>query len=232
MQVPNIKIYAFICTRSSNLRGTTRDLISYYSDCGIKTLLFVNKTSIFEAYASGLEKISANPNDIIILCHDDIEILSKKEQFLHHLTRLCCDLKTGFVGGAGTTKLSEDAIWWNQQNWHMGFHRGFIIHGKDNELQSTYYGPYGRVLCIDGLFLAARCKVLQDVGLEKPSIFSGEWDFYDIYYTYRANELGYHNQILPVFIRHESFGDLAGRDSWHQNREAFIKHYKLPKEIK
>ena len=81
---------------------------------------------------------------------------------------------------------------------------------------------------MDGLFLAATVKTLRKVGLEKPEYFPGEWDFYDIHYTVTARKQGWRNFTVPLFIKHESRGELVGRDSWHKNREAFIKNTSLP----
>ena len=135
--------------------------------------------------------------------------------------------KTGIVGAAGTAHLGEEAVWWNQKQWAAGKHRGSVNH-KTPDIHETYYGPHGRVVALDGLFLAARKEVWDKVGLEKPTYFKGNWDFYDIHYTTRAHLLGYKNYTIPVELIHESSGELAGRDSWHMNREAFIAHTELP----
>lgn len=237
MTSQDITFHAFICTRNRNLSETTENLTSYLQKSGVNIKLLVDQSSIFGAYNGALNLTEPNDNDIIILCHDDIEIYNSPENFrsvLYENLILGGD-KVGFVGTAGTTELGETAVWWDQTRWQQGKHRGFVIHSKDNNLfgneKSTYYGPYGEVISIDGLFLAARAKTLRRIGLEKPEYFTGEWDFYDIYYTYRAIELGMKNRVVPLFVRHESIGELAGRDSWHQNREAFILQNRLPRSI-
>ena len=137
---------------------------------------------------------------------------------------------SGFIGPAGTTYLGTDAVWWNHVNWSKGMHKGLVFHGK-NKLETTYYGHYGQVVVLDGLFLACRARILDDLKLTKPAFFNGEWDFYDIWYTYQAHTKGYKNKAAPILLRHESFGELAGRDSWHKNREAFISVARLPVKI-
>ena len=228
-----MKIYAFVCTRDKNLSETTERLLSYLSSCNVDTKLLVGAKSIFSGYAKALKLANPDDEDIVILCHDDIEILSSKEYFAKALAYKLVDDKTGFVGVAGTTHLSQDAVWWNHQLWSQGKHRGLVFHGNSIEnAQSTYYGQNERVVVLDGLFLASKAKVLRDVGLEKPEYLEEAWDFYDIHYTYTANEKGYNNYTIPIFIMHNSFGDLAGRDSWHKNRLNFINKHNLPKEIK
>ena len=168
----------------------------------------------------------AKPEDIIILCHDDLKIHSSKAEFISALAK-CVNKRTGVVGLAGTANLGEDSVWWNQERWRQGFHRGSVKH-QNPEVHETYYGPHGRVVALDGLFLAARKEVWDHISLEKPTYFEGNWDFYDIHYTTKAHELGYHNFTIPIEVIHESSGELVGRDSWHKNREAFISNTKLP----
>jgi len=113
--------------------------------------------------------------------------------------------------------------------WQQQKHKGFVYHGEDIlKADSTYFGPPGRVVCLDGLFLAAKGKTLRDIGLQKPSYFEGDWDFYDIHYTVAAHLKRYHNKVVPITLLHNSYGELAGRDSWHKNRLAFISNTDLP----
>lgn len=224
-----MNIYAFICTRSKDFNETTKRLSSYLSRAGVKAKFLVNQKSIFSGYASAFKKFDVQDDDIVIMCHDDIEILTDPEQFIRIIVKSVLDKKTGFVGVAGTTHLSQDAVWWNHSLWQQGKHRGHVYHGQDiHTADSTYYGKPDRVVCMDGLFLAARGEVLREVGLDKPEYFEGGWDFYDIHYTITAHEKKYHNRVLPINILHNSKGELVGRDSWHKNRQAFIDRTNLP----
>lgn len=189
--------------------------------------------SIFEAYRGAIERINPEKDDIIILCHDDIEILSPKEEFLEKLTSLCNKEGVGFVGPAGTTYLGSEAVWWNHDNWQKGLHKGRVFHfTPDGRKYNTDYGPHGEVVVLDGLFLAARGHIFDQLNLHKPSYFQGEWDFYDIYYTTQAINLGYINHTLDLEFVHHSRGELVGRDSWYNNKAAFIAYNDLPLDIK
>ena len=79
--------------------------------------------------------------------------------------------------------------------------------------------------------VAARGDVIRNVGLNKPEYFKGEWDFYDIHYTTTAYNKGYCNKVINLDILHNSRGELVGRDSWHENRAAFIANTRLPIKI-
>lgn len=214
----------------------TRGLVDTLSSYGVGVKLLVKQSSIFEAYERGLRLCDAKDEDIIIFCHDDLQILSSHIQFIAALSK-CVEKTTGIVGPAGTTLLGEDSVWWNQERWAAGYHRGMVKHkttvkfhdAPDRpQIQETNYGPYGPVVVLDGLFLAARKEVWLDVGIQKPDYFEGSWDFYDLHYTSTAHKMGYINYTVPVDLIHMSRGELVGRDSWHKNREAFIANTELP----
>ena len=227
-------INAVICTRTTKkVSETTDKLVKYFANCGIKVYLLGNQPSIFEAYKKAYDKINPDRDDVIIFCHDDIEIRDSSEVFIEKIKILTSLPETGFIGPAGTTHLSENAVWWDQELWKAGKHRGLVFHvDQQGKEYATYYGEPDDVLALDGLFLAAKAKVIENVGLEKPEYFEGEWDFYDIHYTTTAFNKGYINKILPLNIVHHSRGELVGRDSWHKNRAAFIENTELPLVIK
>ena len=221
-----MRIFSITCTRDKNLGEGTKTLFSTLSSYGVHVKVLANQTSIFEAYKKGLASCDAGLNDIVIFCHDDIEIRSSKADFLAALLP-CLDPKTGIVGLAGTTELGENAVWWDQTKWREGKHRGKVLH-REPHVHSTEYGACGTVVALDGLFLAARKEVWETISLDKPEHFEGDWDFYDIHYTTKAHLLGYKNYTVPIEVIHDSSGELVGRDSWHLNREAFINNTKLP----
>ena len=227
--------YAVICSRSrEDISPTAHALMNYYSSVGVQTLLMCNQASIFSAYASAFKKVNPDPEDMFIFCHDDIEVHEAKEDFLDKLKEETEPTDVGFVGPAGTTYLGEDAVWWDHNKWREGKHRGrvFHVHPETKGPVDTLYGFPGPVVVLDGLFLAARARTISQIGLDKPEYFEGKWDFYDIHYTSKAFLEGFTNKAVDIKIIHHSLGELAGRDSWHKNREAFISKTELPLQIK
>ena len=224
-----MKIFAIICTRDKSLNPVTSKLIHTLSSYGVNVKVLANQESIFEAYEKGLSLCDAEDKDIVILCHDDLDIGSTRAEFIAALAS-CLEVGAGIVGPAGTTLLGVDAVWWNQERWQAGYHRGSVDHHKKetNQKYTTHYGPHGQVVVLDGLFLAAKKEVWEQVGLKKPPYFEGKWDFYDIHYTTTAHLLGLKNATIPLHMIHYSGGELVGRDSWHKNREAYIKNTPLP----
>ena len=84
-----MNIYALICNRSHKPGKTLKKIVNFYKYCGIHTILLEDKNSIFEAYNEGynyVRGLSDDKNFILIMCHDDIEILSNREHFLHNLS--------------------------------------------------------------------------------------------------------------------------------------------------
>ena len=228
-----MNIYCVFCTRSSEkITKTTQKLLEFMAKCEIKTLVMAGADSIFSAYEKAFNHVKPNNEDIFIFCHDDIEIREEPEIFKNKLKEALSGDKPGFVGPAGTTRLSENAVWWDHELWKAGFHRGRVKHldpqGREYE---TYYGEPDSVVVLDGLFLAAKARTIREVGLEKPDYFEGAWDFYDIHYTTTAHQKGFTNKVILLNILHNSAGELAGRDSWHKNREAYIKNTNLPLKI-
>ena len=225
-----MNIHAVICTRSrEDITKTTDKLLTFLSACKVKTYLITGAKSIFSAYYGAFKRIAPQPEDIMIFCHDDIEIRENPLTFVTNLKKALENEDSGFTGAAGTMELGPTAVWWDQDRWMQKLHRGKVIHlDESNKEYVTYYGKPGDVVVLDGLFLAAKPKVLDEVGLQKPEYFEGEWDFYDIHYTSQAFLKGYKNKVLEVNILHNSRGELVGRDSWHKNREAFIANTQLP----
>lgn len=227
-------IYAVICTRDKNKVTTvTNSLIKYFTEAGIKVVVMAKQKSIFSAYASAVKKIDPEKKDIIIFCHDDIEIKEEPLDFKKTLVDALSGPGVGFVGPAGTTYLGEDAVWWNHENWKKGLHRGRVFHvdKKSGQLENTMYGFEDDVVVLDGLFLACGGHLAKKLDFSKPEYFEGDWDFYDIHYTTQAHIMGYRNAVRDLQIVHHSRGELAGRDSWHKNRRAYIDNTDLPLEI-
>ena len=213
------KVYAFICTRTKNFSDVTKNCLAYLASCGVEVKIMVNQDSIFGGYKKAFDRVNPDPNDIIILCHDDIEFKTPFTSFKSILSK-SLGPKTGFVGVGGTTYLDGDLVWWEQERWKQGLHAGCVWHSKDTgEVYETPYGPNRRVVVLDGVFLAARAKILEKVGLEKPDYLKGGWDFYDIHYTLTAHKMGFENKTIPIAIVHHSPGELVGRDSWHINKD-------------
>lgn len=233
------KIIAIICTRTSKTPIGFPELRTYFQD---GTVIQENHESIFTGYEDGIVKAKQNfdlrDDDILVFCHDDITILSNYPTFKFALEYSLEKFKdVGFVGVAGTRKLDENCVWWAQHLWQQGYHRGSLYHGKNIFTANfTLYTPPGKdhereVIVLDGVFLACKVSTIDKVKWIKPDTFKGNWDFYDLYTTWRARRLGFRNYVIPITILHNSSGELVGRTGWEENRKEFRSLTSTPVEI-
>jgi len=65
---------------------------------------------MFEGYQTGLDTLNPGREDIVIMCHDDIEILSDRTVFKQILEQTLAKKSVGFVGPAGTTSARRETI--------------------------------------------------------------------------------------------------------------------------
>jgi len=235
-----MKIYSIACTRDKDISGSSLKYENFCKMVGVDHKWLVGEKSIFDAYEREIINFLNDPkikeDDVLILCHDDIEIWDNPIDFFDSLKIATLD-DTGFVGVAGTTFLDKDSVWWDLNRRKAGYHRGFVWQGTDRfNFYPNQFGPPGRVCVLDGCFLAASFRTLRRLyeadRLKKPFNFTGDWDFYDLHYTMTAHELGLKNMAVSIHILHNSRGELAGRTSWHENRKAFISNNNLPVIVK
>tara|TARA_R110000765_G_scaffold107642_4_gene198467 strand:+ start:9874 stop:10575 length:702 start_codon:yes stop_codon:yes gene_type:complete len=219
--------YAFIPSRAGNSK-TLSNLKDFFELAGYDVNVLVDKSSIFEAYSGALRECKVKATDKVVMCHDDIEILSSPEAFNDILDSHFKKPKAGFLGVAGTRYFPDHAVWWSG---YGGDHKpmspqnplcGFIFHGETTEsMRLENYGTHANTVVMDGVFLAATGAVLNSIQLNKPKSFEGGWHFYDVFYTYQAFKKGFVNSTAPVLVRHESVGEPD--EVYNKNRLAFLK---------
>ena len=159
--------------------------------------------------------------DIIVLCHDDIDIISKPEDLLSCL-EVTRKPNVAFVGVAGSCYIPQQGGWWNARG--TGDARGFVFQGNNNQTMSpNYFGKSGQVVVLDGCFLAITYENLMKIGLDEPEYLKTGWDFYDIHLTYKAHLDGFSNYVVPIITMHESPGMM--REGWYSARENFMRHH-------
>lgn len=220
-------IYSIICSRKDKRPVNFDNLLKYFIDAKIHCVVAYDQEGIFQGYHNTLKSLNAKDDDIIILCHDDIQIFSDRDQFINILTEELSKPDVGFVGPAGTTYLGPNAVWWDHILRQQNYHRGFVFQGSDpKKLNPNHFGPHGNVVVLDGLFLAAKKRTLDVVGIQKPKEFPNGWDYYDLFYTLTAYERGFTNRTVPIILTHYSDGVM--RPTWDENRKEFRKMFRLP----
>jgi len=197
---------------------------SYLKDCGWEVCVIENAYSIFDAVESTLIQHKVMAKDLVLLCHDDIEIQVEKKYFNNLIEENITGNKTGFLGLAGAKKLLPSGVWWEGLGKWDNF-SGYVLHNHEGEERPTIYGPHGNVQVLDGLFLVAKGGVWNSIQVRQPDSFTGNWDFYDIFYTFQAHLKGFQNKTIPIRVLHDSLGEIKGRKGWEENRVAFSEMF-------
>ena len=218
-------IYFSVCSRQDKQPKSLGKLIDYCKDNeALDIRVCYDSTSIYEGHKENIKFFKMAPlesGDIIVLCHDDIEILSKPEDLIHNL-RIARKPNVGFVGLAGSCRIPSDGGWWVARN--TGDTRGFVFQGADHQTMSpNYFGKSGQAVVMDGCLLAITHGNLKKIGLDQPEYLETGWDFYDIHLTYKAYQEGFSNYVVPIVAMHESPGIM--RDGWYAAREKFMRHH-------
>lgn len=152
----------------------------------------LNASSIARGYNAGAKKAEG---DILVFCHDDIKIRFDKltwDEFVDNLT----DRDSGIGGVAGFRKVAFDGHWPPPG----GFGSGGCLHGSEGHVWYTTFGLFGRTLTLDGIFLAMRREVFND--LEGFDTEYPGWHWYDTDITFRSHLAGYRNFTYPLLIEH------------------------------
>lgn len=160
--------------------------------------------SLSEGYNRGFER---SAGEIVVFCHDDIEILASdfKDRLKKHLEQF--DL----VGVAGSDRFVGPT--WSEAGPPNVY--GQVAHvpkaGKGYEL--ARWGVQARcipdIVLLDGVFMAARRAVCEEVRFDE-KVFDG-FHLYDLDFSLRASLAGYRLAVCnDLKLLHYSKGDFEG----------------------
>lgn len=225
-------IYLSVCSRKDKQPKALELLKQWvysHKPSHFEIIINYDSPSIYEGHKKNVIAMTNHmagieDDDIVVLCHDDVEIISNP-QVMTDLLYLANRPGVGFLGVAGACRfdnLSMQGAWWNSRV--TGEARGFVFQGTDpTTMMPNYFGKSGQVVVLDGCFLACSYKTLKTIGLDKPHYLSSDWDFYDIHLTFKAHLMGMNNYVIPAIIRHESPGLM--REGWFKAKEQFLKYH-------
>ena len=112
-------IYAIICSRKDKPTKELDKLIYFFTSLNIQYHIAYDAESVFKGYKEGIDHLKPGKDEFVVLCHDDIEILSDRNDFREILKEHLFNPKVGFIGPAGTTLLGSDAVWWEIGRAHV-----------------------------------------------------------------------------------------------------------------
>lgn len=195
---------------------------------GLKNVEVIQKInngskSLSQVYNEILEE---SKNDIVILCHDDLEFDTKEwgKKIIKHFSKT----DYGVLGVAGTTEIPKSGMWWEDKRKMIG-----IVNHKHEgkKWESKYSKSWGDEInecCfVDGLFIAVNKKKIKENFDESVKGFH----FYDVYFSVKNFlqnvKIGV---IYNVRVTHLSIGQT--NESWEENRKVFEKEFENSLPVK
>ena len=187
--------------------------------------IFSNTKSLPKKYNEWIKNEDYN----IVLVHDDVLINDKE-----WLEKIDDNLKKYDViglAGASSAKISEPCL------WHLMSpredHKGKVSHVSDSGKGTfvTYFGKHGRVLILDGLFLAFNSKRIYDA-----SAFFDESNpcvahFYDIDFSLTCKSKKLKLGTVDINAIHNSHGLRSFTDEWLSGQVWFLDKVKNGKYL-
>lgn len=214
------------CTRQSNPQHTQHLIKTSGLDKRLEVIEIINNgESLTTAYNRGLSQAT---NDIVVFCHDDIEIQTK--QWATKLLKLFNrNPEYGILGVAGTKYLPSSGMWWENKNKMYGR----VAHTHEGKTWlSSYSGDLNQnieeTVVVDGVFFAIDKTKIKKRFNETVEGFH----FYDITFCFENYLEGVKVGVSTVIrINHKSIG--MTNDQWEENRVNFSENFKdnLPVNI-
>lgn len=195
--------------------AVTANLTAVLAGCEHEIIGIHDAGSLCEGYARGLAR---SRGDILVFCHDDIEILTPD-----FATRLRAHLERfDIVGPVGTTRMAGAS--WLYSGWpHQ---HGIVVHAArgPNPFRVEVYGAPAAAVpgaqALDGLFLAGRRAAVEAVGFDAAT-FDG-FHLYDMDFTFRAHRADLRVAACPdLWMVHRSTGRMDG--VWRRYADRFIE---------
>jgi len=168
--------------------------------------------SMAEGYNRAISKVRG---DIVVFCHDDIELLNG--DFVVRLRRRIAQFD--IVGIAGTTRLI-DSRWLTAGHPFMF---GQMAHIQaDGAISVDIYGAprpvIGNIQAVDGVFMAVRRPVLQQVRFDETTFTS--FHLYDLDFCLTAYDAGLRIGVAnDIHLIHLSSGNY--NDTWQESAALF-----------
>ncbi len=180
-----------------------------------------NAKSLTSVYNKALESTDSKYK---VYLHQDAFILNK--DFIIDILKIFRENKqVGILGVAGTKKMPNNGIWWEEKEATFGkIHHmsGFGMFNQDFSKQASSK-EFEYVVALDGVLIATQYDIKW-----REDLFDG-WHFYDISQCYEFSIKGYHvvipNQISPwVMHAGKRLIKHIGKD-YEEYREIFLKEY-------
>ena len=186
-------------------------------------LTYSNQRGLPEIYNAGIT--ASSNNDILVFIHDDVWI---EDYFF--ADRLIAGLAVyDVIGVAGNKRRLPGQPAWPFVNQHFTWDdranlSGAVGHGIAPFGPIANYGP-APAACelLDGLFLAAKKRVLLDSGVRFDTRF--DFHFYDLDFCRTARNHGLRIGTWPISLGHQGTSSF-GTPAWTEQHEVYFRKWK------
>lgn len=159
---------------------------------------------------------------IVVFAHDDLLIRDKKWLEKLHTGLEKYDV-VGLAGAASAT-INRPCLWHIMSS--PDTHKGRVSHvsqnGKDTFV--TNFGAHGRVLMLDGVFLAFNSKKIYDASVRFDEKNPAGFHFYDIDFSLTCNSKKLKLATVDIDAVHNSHGLRKFTDEWLTGQEWFMQN--------
>jgi Glycosyltransferase like family len=182
--------------------------------------IFSNTTAIAKNYNTFIES-HKDEDCILVLAHDDVLITDKEWVSKLHQALEKYDI-VGLAGGS-------DAALRPPTLWHImcpkETHRGDVYHKdlNNNSVYKTHFGKNGRVLILDGLFLAFNPKKIFEAGVKFDETCPAKFHFYDIDFSLQCNKAKLKLGTTNINVVHASPGLRSFTKEWNLGQDWFLQ---------
>ena len=207
------------CSNDDQRFEAVRDMYRRHLGGGeYEIIRITDARSMCEGYNHG---VARSRGDLLIFCHDDIELLC--DDFASRLRGHLGEFD--LVGVAGASKIIGP-LWGGAGVPYLYGQLAYPVANKPGnwhvEILNVPARRIGKIVALDGVFMAARRTLLSSVQFDEQT-FTG-FHHYDLDFSYRAHLAGFKVGVAAdLDLIHASRGSLD--ESWQQSAMAFAaKH--------
>lgn len=181
--------------------------------------VYNNKKSLPKIYNEFLKRENGN----LVLVHDDV--LIRDRDWLHKLEKSLQQYDVVGLAGASNAVVKPPCL------WHLmcdeASRRGSVTHVAENGKNTfpTNFGKQGRVLILDGLFLAFNAKKIRESGAKFDETNPCIAHFYDIDFCLTCNSKKLKLGTSNIDVVHNSPGLKKYTDEWLSGQAWFMQKY-------
>ncbi len=210
-------ISVIICSITpAKLARITANLETLVPKASLEIIHISDARSMGDGYNLGARQANG---DILIFCHDDIELLTAD-----FASKIVARLENFDLLGVAGSRWLRDAMWVSAG---LPYTRGQVVHLLDDRPGATYsaFGSgspvQGDMQALDGLFLATRREVWSDIGFDEG--YRG-FHMYDIDFSFRCYLAGRRVAVCnDILIAHYSLGKFG--EAWKTEADRFTAKF-------